>query len=76
MSKLNEILSEVKNYKEALAEMDKVAEGVESTSNVIKFLDLIDNGADIIEAANETRVIEMSTYELLNEISVIMKANK
>ena len=43
--------------------------------NVRRFMEMITTGADVMEAANETGVIEMSTYELLNEVSVFMKVN-
>lgn len=39
--------------------------------NVRKFVEMILNGTDIMYAANETGVIEMSTYDLLSEISAI-----
>lgn len=43
--------------------------------NVRRFMEMVTTGADIMDAANETGVTEMSTYELLNEISVFMKVN-
>jgi len=44
--------------------------------NVNKFVEMILNGTDIMYAANETGIIEMSTYDLLSEISVILGSKK
>lgn len=44
--------------------------------NVRKFVEMISNGTDIMYAANETGVVEMQTYDLLSEISVILGGKK
>lgn len=75
MNKMNEMMSKVKMFGATLTEMDKVAERSETTVNVIKFLNLIDNGMDIMDAANETGISNMNTRDVLNEISSLMKTD-
>ena len=40
--------------------------------NVKRFIEMVSNGKNVMIAANETGVIEMNTYDLLNEISIII----
>ena len=40
--------------------------------NVKRFIEMVSNGKDVMIAANETGVIEMNTYDLLHEMSMIL----
>lgn len=40
--------------------------------NVRNFVEMVADGKDVMIAANETGVIEINTYDLLNEISIII----
>lgn len=40
--------------------------------NVRNFVEMIADGKDVMVAANETGVVDMNTYDLLNELSVVL----